>query len=905
MITQHSDLRPYSALWAKSRSLPEAQPALVAHPLLWHLLDVAAVASALALTMPALLPLAERFGTDRSTVGRAMAFLAALHDIGKANWKFQAKQPELWPGHAFPEFGHLPFDAIEKSTEKHGAVTAAYLWEVDGQQGALAKNLKSVFPTLGRRARTTLAFVIGGHHGEPLVQTLSIPDAANPASAKNAPFIAAALEMAAVITTLIDPPALAWPEDDHEIFLSRFGWALSALLPTADWIASNEQWFPPVSPMVEPANYWTEARERAAAAIKRAGLLPALIAPAVPERTLTNLISDASIRLTPLQKEGFAASLAPSGPTLAIIEDATGAGKTEAALTLAHRLMAAGQADGLYFGLPTMATANAMYGRLAASYRALFSELTQPSLVLAHGKANKDTAFLASLAGNLETDVEAVSAHCAGWIADDRRKALMAQAGAGTIDQALMAALPVRYQSLRLFGLQSKVLILDEIHAYDSFMLAEIEALLTLHAMLGGSAILLSATLPVATRGKLLAAFASGAGLAKPTPRSTAYPLLSLCDGDGLREIALPLAERSARCVAAERLDSVEAAEALALRLASQGAAVALIRSTVDAAIESHQRLAESLPGRVELFHARFLFQERMAIETDVLERFGKAGSAETRCGRVLVATQVIEQSLDLDFDALITDVAPIELLIQRAGRLWRHQRTGRPIAEPILHVITPHPRDDAGIDWLDAAVQEARWVYRDPALLWLSAKRLFDAGAIETSTLLEGEEGAAAHVRQLVEAVHSGEGLPNNTLQDAWGRAEGDGYGKENLARLQVLKARDGYVRNGTAWESEARAVTRLEDGPRVVLRLGREENGRIAPLGEDWSLSEISVSERFAKDAPERDEAATKRLSPPWAKADEGKRLLLMERDGEGWRAAGDAFRYDAWRGLTRCQN
>src|SRR5262249_9039299 len=155
---------------------------------------------------------------------------------------------------------------------------------------------------------------------------------------------------------------------------------------------------------------------------------------------------------------------------LAIIEDVTGSGKSEAALIFAARLLSGGRADGLYFALPTMATANAMYDRLAASYRRLFADGSTPSLVLAHGKRRLHNGFADSILESEERqpqpyDEDAVAA-CAMWIADDRRKAFLAHVGIGTVDQALLGVLPSRHQSLRLWGLSDRVLVIDEAHAY-------------------------------------------------------------------------------------------------------------------------------------------------------------------------------------------------------------------------------------------------------------------------------------------------------------------------------------------------------------------------------------------------------------------------------------------------------
>merc|ERR1712023_293119 len=197
------------------------------------------------------------------------------------------------------------------------------------------------------------------------------------------------------------------------------------------------------------------------------------------------------------------------GPQLFVLEDVTGAGKTEAAMTLVHRLLEHGQARGVYFGLPTMATSNAMYGRVADIYRRWFDEQQVPNLVLAHGARHLNTDFAHSVVSEQARDhaygdgEQTASAACNQWFADSRKKALLADVGVGTVHQAL-----------RLIGLANKVLVVDEVHACDDYMAGLLEAILQAHAQQGGSAILLTATLPHSMKRNLVAAYQKGRGLA-------------------------------------------------------------------------------------------------------------------------------------------------------------------------------------------------------------------------------------------------------------------------------------------------------------------------------------------------------------------------------------------------------
>ena len=260
------------------------------------------------------------------------------------------------------------------------------------------------------------------------------------------------------------------------------------------------------------------------------------------------------------------------GQSLVVIEDLTGAGKTEAGLIVAHRLMQAGAAEGLYWALPTMATADALYRRMAQSYGRLFSDPQEASLVLAHGSREFNDIFKKSIrleptAAMSETPAQAATdgdvsatASCARWLADDRRKTFLADVGVGTIDQAVMGILPSKHQAMRLAGLSRRVLVIDEIHSLDAYQNALTEALLMFHAAFGGSAILVSATLTQAARQKLTNAFAKGAGWKSRTISEAHFPLATTVDATGVRSASLTAVRGSRRDLPVVRLDGPQAA---------------------------------------------------------------------------------------------------------------------------------------------------------------------------------------------------------------------------------------------------------------------------------------------------------------------------------------------------------
>lgn len=850
------------------------------HPLLAHLLDVAAVADQL-LRVP--LP-----GVPRST----LLFLVALHDIGKVSRSFQALAPEAWPeGLLGPRPAQRP-----SAPPRHDALALHWF---EAEINDLLDEL-----VLGQSARRHVWQALAGHHGKPvdLTQTpgrdILCDDCRRVGRA-----------LVEQLCQLFQPEPWRLPREKEARAL---GWHLAGLVTLADWIGSREAWFPYVSPenFGSPEAYWQRARDQARRAVAEANVLPAAIAPGTGLHALFPTIPAPS----PLQAWAERVQL-PPGPSLTVIEDLTGSGKTEAALVLAHRLMAAGRAEGLFVALPTMATANAMYDRLSEAYRRFFAADETPSLVLAHGRAGLSQAFRETilpdpaappLPPGAEAGDEPSEAQCSAWLAEDRRRALLAQVGVGTIDQALFGILPVRHAALRLRGLAGKVLIIDEAHAFDPYMDQEVQTLLRFHAALGGSAILLSATLPLKKRASLTAAFMQGLGIAhSPAPTAAAYPLATLASAEGLREEPCAVRPGLARDLPVRRLPDAAAALAELRRAQGRGAAAVWIRNTVDDVLAAAEALRAA--GIVPLvFHARFAMQDRLAIEAEVLRRFGKESAGEERAC-ILLATQVVEQSLDIDFDLLISDLAPMDLLIQRAGRLWRHRdRAARPVPAPDFLVVSPEPVAEPGVDWVKAPLPGTAAVYHDPALLWRGARALFGRGMLR----------APADLRALIEEAAEGEVPP--ALAKAAERAEGDGRAAGGLARQQVLEWQKGYALDSGDWRPDTATPTRLQDDPRVTLRLAVRREGRIVPYAraeearQAWSLSEISVSRRRIAACPLPEGLAAQALAVreswgKWLRDAPDVLLAVLEPDGEGWRlvvedgkGARHDLRYDAGEGL-----
>lgn len=749
------------------------------HPALWHMLDVAAVAGLL---------LARRSLTGDVAQDRALQFLIALHDIGKFSESFRA----MLRGQPYSGVRHW----------QHSYTLMNFL--LDDQIAALIGGCEAT--------RTSLYAAVAGHHGGP-PEDLDQRELRNQ-KAQIGLGLHAASDAIRALAPLFEGASLG---DDTDA--DALSWALSGLTVQADWIGSNAAWFPPQLPDMPVADYFARAQGRAAQAVAAAGLFTGTPHPApdilagMPPRPMQAAVADIAL---------------PDGPMLALIEDATGAGKTEASLILAGRMMAAGKGRGLYFALPTMATSNAMFSRLRDAAPRLFSG--QPSLALTHSRAGMSTTFQ----DIRENRTDGIS--CSDWLADDRRRVLLADIGVGTIDQALMAVLPTRFSTLRLWALSDKVLIVDEAHSYDPYMEAQLQALLRFQARLGGSAIVMTATLPTEMRTGLARAFQEGLGTGATPLTGQDYPQLSII-GHDTRCRPVAAVPATIRRLKVERLTDEAAAAALIQGAAAKGAACVWVRNAVDDAISAVETLC-MLGVEADLLHARFTMDDRLRKEAAVQARFGRAGVG--RAGQVLVATQVVEASLDLDFDLMVSDLAPVGALIQRAGRLWRHmdERPAgtRPVDGPALHVVSPDPDIVENSRWLHDVLADGAWVY--PAdLQWRTARVIFDAGEI----------AAPDGLRSLIAAVHGDAPVPA-PLQSAELERIGRFASERAQAQNTLADALQPYGQHQMNKVFDDLSFPTRLGQPQITLRLARQVEGRLIPLvGEGrfgWALSEVQIS-------------------------------------------------------------
>lgn len=768
------------------------------HRLSHHSLDVAAcavrlverrhrVASALCTAM----------GCTPTALAAIMGWAAALHDLGKLSPAFQRQDDrtaQIADLLGVPVNGQ-PYDV------RHDSLGWELWQDITAESGIETQALERMDAVM--RCAT-------GHHGKP------------PSAVVNG----RPVQAARYFTAQERVAACEWwgwatdffrPDWSTPLNVDAGSWWLAGAFTLVDWIGSNMDWFPyrPVGAVLEsdPADYYAEALARADVALDASGVLQQ-----EERRSFAELFP--GYVPTPVQK-AVSELHTSDGAYLLIVEEATGGGKTEAALA------AAGGA-GFFFALPTMATANGLWARV---------EGLGGQQALAHGKR-----------WNMPGAMDRAGA----WMNSSSRRVLLSDIGVGTVDQAMIAVMHARYAALRLAGLAGKTLIIDEVHAYDAYMKRVLEVLLELHARSGGAVILLSATLPLAHRRDYARAWCRGRDLAPPEMREAAYPLVSFVGPDGRVTERAGLASRSQEGGAAGRRIRIEWAPDPSVVIqrivgeVGEGKCVAWIRNTVAEAIAAAAQL-QALGLDCRLFHSRFALQDRLDIERAVLEGFGKHSQASVRAGKVLVATQVIEQSLDLDFDFMVTDLCPVDLLLQRAGRLHRHaHRPER--GEPVVLVHGPTWAEAPDADWVRRWSGGTAAVYPDPGLLWMTQRVLGAGFAVPMDS------------RGLIEAVYAMQidALPAALQQPAL-KVRGELLAMAMQGGMSAINPGTPYRAEGVPQWDDLAAPTRL--GERTVEWVLCEDG---VPVCRDIDASVVSLRQSALSSAP-----AAKILVAPWQKS------------------------------------
>lgn len=669
------------------------------HPAICHMLDVAFVAQVWLEANPFIL---KRFcdlapGIAPDQLKSIILTITALHDLGKIHAWFQAKSPKGW------EAGYNT--RISKPTENsykgfdHGLGSARIM-----------RQLRSVFPQWESWWPAIRA--AAAHHGSfhDVGRILGSAPECPLVSSVEASVAAEAVHLVCDIFQAPQTLPVLPPSKGFLMFLTGF-------ISVSDWFGSNSTLFPfaSLSSEQDVREYYSSLDSaRVKNALQAAGLLPQYN---YRQQDFVDLFdfmkSDADLR--PLQAKAREIQFGnQAGAEMIILEAPMGMGKTEIALYLTSRAMTAQTADGLYFALPTQASSNSMMKRVFSFSEKIKQEQSSISVMLAHSGRTYDKKFAklivrASDRGNREYNKENTPSEVIApdWLLSSKR-VLLAAVGVGTIDQAMLGAISVRHAFVRLFALAGKVVVFDEIHAYDAYMNTIILHLLQWLHLLETKVILLSATLPGSLRRELLGTYCKALPTEEASEQTTndAYPqILHVQKGVLLEPFTLPDNTPSpgeyikppvrVRALEYSNAERTTHGVAKALELAQKGGNVVWIRNTVKEAQEAYTLLAGqcSQTGTdVEILHAQYIRADRNKKEDVLLAQLGKDGGDARPKRFILISTQVIEQSVDIDFDAMISDLAPIDLLLQRIGRLWRHERTGQRYEhqEPELYVLIP-----------------------------------------------------------------------------------------------------------------------------------------------------------------------------------------------------------------------
>jgi len=737
---------------------------------------------------------------------QGIAALAALHDVGKVSPGFQSKCSQ-W-------------------LVRHGLVGRVNdLWPADHAK----VSQWTVEQILGKPGLREWAAIIGAHHGK-LKGRLSEEPWED--------------ERQRLARELIDAfgPLPDKPADDAVL------WFVAGLISVADWMGSDERRFPQ-----EARWNLNERRRQAGEALRSQGWKrlsvrqPLSFQQLFPSCATANRLQEAALEVI-------------VRPGVYVIEGPMGCGKTEAALAAAYRLLSAGQATGIYFGLPTQITSNRIHERVQPYVERISPDAEPVHLI--HGSSWLMDASPPVEPGMAGPDGEAAEHAHAGrsWFASQKR-AILAPFGVGTIDQALLGVVAARHFFVRQFGLAGKVVILDEVHTYDWYTGTLLDVLVKRLRELDSTVIILSATLTEERRRSLL-------GLDEGQPVSPRYPLVSGVDGRLVEKTCE--AEGSKTVCVNSHTDRIRAEDVMSQ--ARLGACVLWIRNTVEEAQETYRVLqgarAEGGPP-VALLHSRFPYFRREQLESDWMERLGR-DPARRPGGCVLVSTQVAEQSVDIDADLLVTDLAPTDMLLQRMGRLWRHERSRRPVSRPEIWIQMP-PLDVAqvsalSVDELLRALGRSARVYSPYVLA-----RTFLLWSGRPSLVLPDD------IRPLLESTYADPDSESHALSELKKRLDQD---REKMARTALnatavwsipalADEEEVQTRYGACKMAQVLLVRRIEPVDARTVRLELLDGSNVTASEGGWSLETAKALHRNIARVPRGAVKGLLANQPGWLKS------------------------------------
>lgn len=774
-----------------------------------------------------------------------LAYIAALHDIGKFGIGFQNKalaRPPFIGGHVSEVMALFGNDGYEETQRLVEALPleAMSAWGEDEE------------------ATVRLLAATICHHGRPY-RAGGARDPRNWRPSRE-------LDPFEGIESLARR-ALDWfdiestDRDDRLPAGASFHHAFSGIVMLADWLGSDDAFF--AYDMPGDGQRIALARLRAATILGRMGLDPKEARSALG-RDKPDFSRVSAFAPRPMQSACLDLPPAERG-SLAVLEAETGSGKTEAALARFVRMFHAGLVDGLYFALPTRTAATQIHRRVVEAVAHAYCEpATRPPVVLAvPGYLAVDDVTGQRLARFevLWNDDDKERYRYRGWAAESGKRYLAGSIVVGTIDQTLLSSLMVGHAHLRASALLRHLLVVDEVHASDVYMTRILENVLRRHLEAGGHALLMSATVGSAARQRLMATVDPGQQL--PDLESACLqPFPAISHGEvghpnTLIEVESTAKPKRVEAVVVPAIDEPERIAHLALDAAAAGAKVLVIRNTVTgclatqaaleaiAAAKGQEAVLFRCSGLVAPHHARFAKEDRTLLDIALEGAFGKEREPG---GCVVVATQTVQQSLDLDADLLMTDLCPMDVLLQRVGRLHRHTRAQRPVGfeSPHAIVLVPAERDLSGKIGRGGQARGRHGVgsvYDDLRILEATWRSLERSSTIEIPTMN----------RELVERTTHPEALAAIVaeLGDSWLRHHhyvgGVGAADKRLAELNMLDTTRHFGEYEFPSGELARVVqTRLGEGD----RLAELPDAIVSPFGNP--IRRLTIPHHMAKGVP-----------------------------------------------------
>ena len=855
-------------------------------------------------------------GLDEEELVCLVRFLGWTHDLGKATEIFQC----------------LVMQCLPEARQRLERLTPLHCPEQNHRETPHARASEAILQELG--CPVGIASIAGAHHGKPQTST-EVQRQFESWTSNYYPkeqqtvwegfwreLFQAALEDSGY-SGPEDLPQLNPPE---EILLT-------GLLIMADWISSNTEYFPliPVEELGREELYpervecaWNKWDEQ-----ESAFPWTAQISIADPEEFAERF----AFAPNAVQKAAIEAANTMEAPGILILEAQMGVGKTEAALAAAEILAARFGAGGVFFGLPTQATANGLFPRLVQWAEKQPDDLPK-SIRLAHGMAElneeyirlqEQTVWVQDDWEDPETEEQPeerrVQVH--QWFRGSKQ-ALLADFVIGTVDQLLMAALCQKHVMLRHLGLAGKVVIVDECHAYDAYMNRYLDRALEWLGWYKVPVILLSATLPAQRRAELVEAYQQTRRPDPDAPWKTncGYPLLTWTDGSEVRQMVVSLEEPSHEVQT--RVLTTESLPDFLREKMQAGGCAGVIVNTVRKAQEVARMLQGAMPDKeVQVFHAQFLMPDRAAREQELMRRVGKRSTPEERDNLIVVGTQVLEQSLDLDFDVMVTELCPMDLLLQRIGRLHRHKNRCRPqpMQKAVCAVLDTgteeFDRGSAAVygEWLLWRTQACQpeiirlpedisplvqkvygWAPADALPKTVQSEHMREAYALEQ----EQRKGRAGAFLISQPKVHKR--YPQRNTLDGWMQDEGAKSdasaraavrdGDPSIEVLVMVRRADGSI-HFLPWQEDGRAVASdCPPQPEEALKIARQKLRLPAIFGKAWNVQRV-IDEL---------EADNRRLLTQWQLSPllHGELILLLDDDLTA-RLADQVLGYSRESGLT----